>query len=41
MRVVAPPQTDLRPAQGYSYEYKDPQAPGAAPASISVPWHKT
>lgn len=31
MRVVAPPQTDLRPAQGYSYEYKDPKAPGAAP----------
>lgn len=25
------PGTDLRPAQGYSYEYKDPSAPGAAP----------
>jgi len=25
------PAVDLRPAQGYSYEYKDPGAPGAAP----------
>ncbi len=25
------PRTDLRPAQGYSYEYKDPSSPGAAP----------
>lgn len=36
MRVVAPeavPQADLRPAQGYSYQYKDPQQPGAAPGT--------
>jgi hypothetical protein len=25
------PRFDFRPAQGYSYEYKDPHAPGAAP----------
>jgi len=25
------PAVDLRPARGYSYEYKDPHAPGAAP----------
>jgi hypothetical protein len=25
------PAVDLRPARGYSYEYKDPNAPGAAP----------
>jgi hypothetical protein len=25
------PGVDLRPARGYSYEYKDPSAPGAAP----------
>jgi hypothetical protein len=30
-REQSAPAIDLRPAQGYSYEYKDPRAPGAAP----------
>jgi hypothetical protein len=29
--AAPPPAVDLRPAQGYSYEYKDPRAPGATP----------
>jgi len=27
------PRTDMRPAQGFSYNYKDPSAPGAAPGT--------
>jgi hypothetical protein len=29
----APPAVDLRPAQGYSYEYKNPNDPGAKPGT--------
>lgn len=29
--AAAPPAIDLRPAQGYAYDYKNPSAPGAAP----------
>lgn len=32
-RQQQPPAIDLRPARGYSYEYKDPNMPGAAPGT--------
>lgn len=32
-RQQQPPAIDLRPARGYSYEYKDPNQPGAAPGT--------
>ena len=32
-RQQQPPAIDLRPARGYSYEYKDPNIPGAAPGT--------